>query len=65
LASKKTSKNLIRDAIIIGVGVLIIWVGIQVIFGTSNPFYVVSSGSMIPELLVYDVIVVKGNIEFD
>ena len=65
MASKKTSKNLIRDAIIIGVGVLIIWVGIQVIFGTSNPFYVVSSGSMIPELLVYDVIVVKGNIEFD
>ena len=35
------------------------------IFGTSNPFYVVSSGSMIPELLVYDVIVVKGNIEFE
>jgi len=65
LASKKTSKNLIRDAVIIGVGILIIWVGIQVIFGTSNPFYVVSSGSMIPELLVYDVIVVKGNIEFE
>ena len=35
------------------------------IFGTSNPFYVVSSGSMIPELQVYDVIVVKGNIEFE
>ena len=35
------------------------------IFGTSNPFYVVSSGSMIPELQVYDVIVVQGNIEFE
>ena len=65
MASKKTPKNLIKDAIIIGVGILIIWVGVQVIFGTSNPFYVVSSGSMIPELLVYDVIVVKGNIEFE
>jgi len=65
LASKKTPKSLIKDAIIIGIGILIIWVGIQVIFGTSNPFYVVSSGSMIPELLVYDVIVVKGNIEFE
>ena len=65
MASKKTPKSLIKDAIIIGVGILIIWVGVQVIFGTSNPFYVVSSGSMIPELLVYDVIVVKGNIEFE
>jgi len=65
LASKKTPKSLIKDAIIIGIGILIIWVGIQVIFGTSNPFYVVSSGSMIPELQVYDVIVVKGNIEFE
>ena len=65
MASKKTPKSLIKDAIIIGVGILIIWVGIQVIFGTSNPFYVVSSGSMIPELQVYDVIVVKGNIEFE
>ena len=65
MASKKTPKNLIKDAIIIGVGILIIWVGVQVIFGTSNPFYVVSSGSMIPELLIYDVIVVKGNIEFE
>ena len=34
------------------------------IFGTSNPFYVVSSGSMIPTLEVYDVIVVEGNTSF-
>ena len=64
MASKK-ARNLIKDAIIIGVGILIIWVGIQAVFGTSNPFYVVSSGSMVPELMVYDVIVVKGNIEFE
>ena len=64
MKSKKT-RNLIKDAIIILVGILIIWIGIQAIFGTSNPFYVVSSGSMIPELLVYDVIIVKGNIAFE
>lgn len=35
------------------------------IFGTANPFYVVSSGSMIPTLEVYDVIVVQANTSFD
>ena len=33
-------------------------------FGTATPFYVVSSGSMIPALQVYDVIVVEGNTPF-
>lgn len=42
-----------------------IWIGLQIVFGTQNPFYVVSSGSMIPKLQVYDVIVVKGNIPFE
>ena len=50
---------------IITIGVIIIWLGLQLVFGTQNPFYVVSSGSMVPHLLVYDVIVVQGNDPFE
>ena len=50
---------------IIVVAIAVIWLGLQAVFGTSNPFYVVSSGSMIPALQVYDVIVVEGNTPFD
>ena len=48
-----------------GVGVLVIWIGLQAAFGTQNPFYVVASGSMVPELQVYDVLVVQGHEPFD
>ena len=60
-----SSKSLIKDVIIIVVSIAIIWLGLQAVFGTANPFYVVSSGSMIPALEVYDVIVVEGNTPFD
>ncbi len=46
-------------------GVIIIWIGLQLAFGTQNPFYVVASGSMIPELQVYDVLVVQGHVDFE
>jgi len=46
-------------------GVVIIWIGLQVVFGTENPFYVVASGSMIPELQVYDVLIVQGHVSFE
>ena len=59
-----STKNLVKDVKIIIVIIAVIWIGLQVIFGTSNPFYVVSSGSMIPTLEVYDVIVVEGNTSF-
>ena len=59
------SKGVVKDIIIVVVGVIIIWIGLQVIFGTQNPFYVVSSGSMIPELQVFDVLVVNGNEPFE
>ena len=59
------SKGVIKDIIIVGVGVAIIWISLQFIFGTTNPFYVVSSGSMIPVLQVYDVLVVQGNDPFE
>jgi len=47
------------------VGVLVIWIGLQAAFGTQNPFYVVASGSMIPELEVYDVLIVQGHEPFE
>ena len=59
-----STKSLIKDVIIIVVAIAVIWIGLQAVFGTSNPFYVVSSGSMIPVLQVYDVIVVEGNTPF-
>lgn len=61
--SKK--RGFVKDILIVAIGVIIIWVGLQAIFGTSNPFYVVSSGSMIPELQVFDVLVVQGHDPFD
>ena len=65
LKASSISKGVVKDIIIVVVGVLIIWIGLQIIFGTTNPFYVVSSGSMIPELQVYDVLVVQGNDPFE
>ena len=53
------------------------WIGIQVVFGTEmltlegnqikvgGPFYVVVSGSMIPVLQVYDIIVIQGHDTFE
>lgn len=54
-----------KDIIIVVVGVAIIWIGLRVAFGTDNPFYVVSSGSMEPYLNVFDVLVVQGNEPFE
>jgi signal peptidase I len=48
----------IKDVIIIGIGVLVVWLGIWFAFG-ANPFYVVSSGSMEPVLKVNDVLIVR------
>ncbi|MHA7648035.1 signal peptidase I [Nitrosopumilus sp. S4] len=65
MAKKSISKGVIKDIIIVGVGVLVIWIGLQVAFGTQNPFYVVASGSMIPVLEVYDVLIVSGHVTFE
>jgi len=59
------SKGFVKDIIIVAIGVAIIWIGLTIIFGTTNPFYVVSSGSMVPVLEVYDVLVVQGNHPFE
>jgi signal peptidase I len=54
----------IKDVIIIGVGVVVVWLGIWFVFG-ANPFYVVSSGSMEPILKVNDVLVVRDGGSWD
>ncbi len=65
MAKSSISKGVIKDIVIVGVGVLVIWFGLTLAFGTQNPFYVVASGSMIPELEVYDVLIVQGHEPFE
>ena len=60
-----STKGIVRDIVIVAVSIAIIWIGLQAYFGTSNPFYVVSSGSMYPTLAMYDIIVVTGHAQFD
>lgn len=61
----KAVKNIVKDIVIVVIGVSAIWIGLTVVFGTQNPFYVVSSGSMVPVLEVYDVLVVDGKVPFE
>ena len=65
LNKKSMSKGILKDILIVAIGVIVIWVGLQVVFGTQNPFYVVASGSMIPVLQVYDVLIVQGHVPFE
>jgi len=65
LNNKSMSKGIIKDIVIVAIGVIAIWISLQVVFGTQNPFYVVASGSMIPVLQVYDVLIVQGHESFD
>ncbi len=64
MTAGKVSKGVVKDIIIVVVGVLIIWFGLKIATATDNPFYVVSSGSMVPVLEVYDVLIVQGNTPF-
>ena len=58
-------RGIVKDIVIVVICVAVIWIGLQVYFGTQNPFYVVSSGSMYPELAMYDIIVVSGHASFE
>ena len=62
MLNKNQSKipSAVKDIAIVVVGVAIVWLGLRFALGTNNPFYIVSSGSMIPTLNVNDVLVVKG-----
>ena len=65
MTKQSIPKGVVKDVIIVVIGVVAIWVGLQVAFGTANPFYVVSSGSMVPVLEVYDVLIVNGHVPFE
>ena len=65
LLKKTDSKKLIKDLIIVAIGIIVIWLGLWFIFGTENPFYVVASGSMIPELQVNDLLVIQAHIPIE
>jgi len=58
-------KGIVRDIIIVAVCVAVLWIGLTSYFGAQNPFYVVSSGSMYPELAMYDIIVISGHTLFE
>ena len=66
LLNKRESKipSAIKDIAIVAIGVVIVWVGIRLVFDTANPFYIVSSGSMVPNLNVDDVLVVRDGDSF-
>jgi len=49
----------------VAICVAVIWIGLQAYFGAVNPFYVVSSGSMYPQLAMYDIIVITGHTPFE
>jgi signal peptidase len=61
LPKKRESKvpGAVKDIAIVVIGVAIVWLGLRFAFGTNNPFYVVSSGSMVPILNINDVLIVK------
>ena len=65
MAKRSISKGVIKDIAIVAIAVIVIWLGLQAAFGTQNPFYVVASGSMIPALEVYDIIVIQGHEPFE
>lgn len=65
MAKLSLKSGIVKDIVIVVIGIAIIWIGLRVAFGTENPFYVVSSGSMIPNLNIFDVIIVQGHVSFD
>jgi len=58
-------KGMVKDIIIVAVCVAVLWIGLTAYFGAQNPFYVVSSGSMYPELAMHDIIVISGHMLFE
>ena len=65
MAKRSISKGVLKDIAIVVIAVVVIWLSLQAVFGTQNPFYVVASGSMIPALEVYDIIVIQGHDPFE
>ena len=57
MTKRSISKGVIKDIAIVVTAVVVIWIGLTTTLGTQNPLYVVASGSMIPALEVYDIII--------
>jgi signal peptidase len=51
--------NEIKYVIIAVIAIAIFWIAIRLVFGVSNPFYVVASDSMVPNLKVGDLLLVQ------
>ncbi|HZA08050.1 MAG TPA: signal peptidase I [Nitrososphaeraceae archaeon] len=66
MPNKSESKvpGAIKDITIVVIGVAVVWLGLRFAFGTNNPFYVVSSGSMVPTLNINDVLIVKNGNDY-
>ena len=62
---KFSTKNHVREIVIVVLSIATMFVGSEIAFGTANPFYIVSSGSMVPAISVHDVVMVQENIPFD
>ena len=61
-------KPLLKALMNVGVivlGMATIYFGFIVVLGSTTPFFVVSSGSMVPNLEIGDIIVVSGNTGFE
>ncbi len=61
----KNANKTVKELAVVGIGILIFWLALLAAFGTNNPFYVVSSGSMVPALNVYDILVVQAKVPFE
>ena len=67
-SNKIKNKQIIKTVTTIIVIILIttsFWFVVKVYFKTDNPIYVVTSGSMSPNINVNDLIIIKGDKEFD
>ncbi len=53
--------KILKDILIVVVCIGAIMITINLMLGTSSPFYVVVSGSMMPVINVHDMIIVEGN----
>jgi signal peptidase I len=62
---KTRKSHHIKGVLAVALGVAVIFIGCKVAFGTGNPMYIVSSGSMTPALKINDIILVQKNIPFD
>ncbi|MDH3277161.1 MAG: signal peptidase I [Nitrosopumilus sp.] len=61
----KKARNCLFLGIVLTVIQIFIIVGLMTSLGTENPLFVIASGSMTPELQVYDIVVINGNEPFE